>query len=156
MQVPDLRREAPRRWSEEIDGVVWLPRLIDKTRASLRGSLGAYLYGQSPVDTNFLRALGLGHRAFAEIVAAAPDDRAVVDALLRRDASCMDRGRRWTATVTALPRWRAFFYGLDLDDGYAPGMHWCKPFANPLTHGITWLLKRIFPHRPTEGITARW
>lgn len=156
MEVRDLRREAPRRWSEEIDGVIWLPRLIDKTRAALRGTLGAYLFGQSPVDTDFLHALALGHRAFAEIVAAAPDDRAVVDALRSRDAFCMERGRRWAATVTTMPSWRAFFYGLDLDDGYAPSMHWCKPFANPLTYGITWVLKRIFPKRPTEGINARW
>ncbi len=154
MQVLDLRHEAPRRWNEQIEGVMWLPRLIDKTRASLNGTLGAYLYGQSPVDTEFLRALGLGHHAFAQIVAAAPDDHAVVDALLRRDAFSMDRGRRWTAK--ARRRWGAFFYALDLDDGYAPGMAWCKPLANPLSYGITWLMKRIFPNRPTEGVTARW
>ena len=154
MQVRDLRREPPRRWNEELDGVAWLPRLIDKTRASFRGTLGAYLYGQSPVDTEVLHALGLGHRAFAEIVAAAPDDRAVVDALLRRDAFAMDRGRRWTAT--ARRRWCAFFYALDLDDGYAPGMAWCKPLANPLSYGITWVMKRMFPNQPTEGITAQW
>jgi hypothetical protein len=156
MRIPDLRCEAPRRWSEEIDGVIWLPRLIDKTRASLRGTLGAYLYGQSPIDTDFLHTLGLGHRAFAQIVAAAPDDRAVVDALRNRDASCIERGRRWTATVIRTRSWRTFFYGLDLDDGYAPRMLWCKPLANPLTYGITWLMKRIFPNRPTEGISPQW
>ncbi|MGB6985443.1 MAG: DUF5069 domain-containing protein [Candidatus Aquilonibacter sp.] len=154
MQVPDLRREPPRRWSEQLDGVAWLPRLIDKTRASLSGTLGAYLYGQSPVDTEFLHTLGVGHRAFAQIVAAAPHDRAVVDALLAFDASSMDRGRRWTASATR--RWRAFFYALDVDDGYAPGIRWCKPLANPLSYGITWMLKRIFPNRPTEGMTAKW
>lgn len=154
MQVPDLRRESPRRWSEEIDGVMWLPRLIDKTRASLRGTLGAYLFGQSPLDREVLRTLGVGHRAFAEIVAVASDDSAVVDGLLRRDAFAMDRGRRWSAT--ARRRHGAFFYALDLDDGYAPGMGWCKPIANPLSYGITWVMKRIFPNRPTEGITARW
>ena len=154
MQVPDLRREAPRRWSEEIDGVIWLPRLIDKTRASLRGTLGAYLYGQSPVDREVLHTLGMGHRTFAQIVAAASDDRAVVDGLLRRDAFAMDRGRRWSAG--ARRRLGAFFYTLDLDDGYVPGMAWCKPIANPLSYGLTWVLKRIFPNHPTEGITAKW
>jgi len=133
---------------------MWLPRLIDKTRAALHGTLGAYLYGQSPVDTEFLHRLGVGHRTFAQIVAAAPDDRAVVDALLRRDAFSMDRGRWWTATAPR--RLGGFFYALDVDDGYARGMRWCKPLANPLSYGITWLLKRIFPNRPTEGITAIW
>jgi hypothetical protein len=154
MQVPDLRRESPRRWSEELDGVMWLPRLIDKTRASLHGTLGAYLYGQSPVDREVLHTLGVGHRAFAEIVAVAPDDAAVVDGLLRRDAFAMDRGRRWSATAPR--RYAAFFYTLDLDDGYAPGMRWCKPIANPLSYGITWVMKRLFPNRPCEGITAKW
>lgn len=154
MQVRDLRREPPRRWNVQIDGVAWLPRLIDKTRASLNGTLGAYLYGQSPVDTEFLRTIGIGHRAFAQIVASAADDQGVVDGLLAHDAATMERGRRWTAT--AHRRWSAFFYVLDVDDGYAPGMSWIKPLANPLTYGITWLLKRIFPNRPTEGITSKW
>ncbi len=154
MRILDLRREAPRRWNEQLDGVIWLPRLIDKTRASLNGTLGAYLYGQSPVDIELLHTLGLGHRAFAEIVASAPNDPAVVDALLRRDAFAMDRGRRWTARAPR--KWRAFFYTLDVDDGYAPGMGWCRPLANPLSYGLTWVMKRIFPNRPTEGITAKW
>jgi hypothetical protein len=154
MQVPDLRVEAPRRWSEELDGVIWLPRLIDKTRAALHGTLGAYLYGQSPVDRELLHTLGVGHRAFAEIVAAASDDRAVVDALLRRDAFAMDRARRWS--VTAQRRLGAFFYTLDIEDGYARGMAWCKPLANPLSFGITWVMRRLFPNRPTEGIIAKW
>jgi hypothetical protein len=154
MQVRDLRREPPRRWNAQIDGVTWLPRLIDKTRASLHGTLGAYLYGQSPVDRNFLRALGISHRAFAEIVAAAADDRAVVDALLERDPLCMDRGRAWSARTPR--RFAPFFYALDVDDGYARGMGFLKPTANRVTGAITLLMKRVFPNRPTEGITPKW
>lgn len=154
MQVLDLRNESPRRWNEELDRVTWLPRLIDKARAALHGTLGTYLYGQSPVDRDFLHTLGLGHRDFAEIVANAPDDRAVVDALLARDFACMERARRWTETC---PRtYGAFFYTLDVDDGYAPGMGFLKPFANRLSAGIAWLMKRMYPKRPTEGITSKW
>jgi hypothetical protein len=154
MQVRDLRREPPRRWNEQIDGVVWLPRLIDKARAALHGTLGTYLYGQSPVDRDFLHTLGIGHRAFAEIVANASDDCGVVDALVARDPACMDRVRRWTQDF---PRtFGAFFYTLDVDDGYAPGVGFLKPMSNALSNGITWMMKRIFPKRPTEGITSKW
>lgn len=72
MQVRDLRHESPRRWNEQLDGVAWLPRFIDKARAALHGTLGAYLYGQSPVDRDFLHTLGISHRVFAEIVASTP------------------------------------------------------------------------------------
>ncbi|HUN29037.1 MAG TPA: DUF5069 domain-containing protein [Alphaproteobacteria bacterium] len=154
MQVRDLRRESPRRWNEELDGVAWLPRLIDKARSALRGTLGTYLYGQSPVDRDVLHVLGIGHRAFAEIVAAACDDRAVVAALLARDPGCIERGRAWTRNCRRI--YGSFFYTLDVDDGYAPGMGFLKPFANGLSAGITWLMKRIYPKRPTEGITTKW
>ena len=154
MQVLDLRYQSPRRWNVELDGVAWLPRLIDKARAALKGTLGTYLYGQSPVDRDFLHTLGLGHRAFAEIVANAPDDRAVVAALIAYDPACMDRARRWTQ---ACPRvYGTFFYTLDVDDGYAPGMGFLKPVANRLSAGITSLMKRVYPKRPTEGITSKW
>jgi hypothetical protein len=154
MQVRDLRYEPPRRWNEELDGVAWLPRLIDKARAALNGTLGTYLYGQSPVDRDFLHTLGLGHRAFAEIVANAPDDRAVVEALLARDPASMDRARRWTEQYPRTFGW--FMYTLDLDDGYASRMGFLKPLCNVLSNGITWVMKRMYPKRPTEGITSRW
>ncbi len=66
----------------------------------------------------------------------------------------MDRARAWTAA--ALHTLAAFFYALDVDDGYARGMHFLKPPANCLTWTITWVMKRIFPNRPTKGITAQW
>ncbi|MGB8519688.1 MAG: DUF5069 domain-containing protein, partial [Candidatus Tumulicola sp.] len=78
MTERDLHAGPPRRWSEEIDGICWLPRLIDKTRAALAGTLGDYLFGQSPMDRALLRALGLSHREFAAIVRAAAGDDAVL------------------------------------------------------------------------------
>ena len=31
--APDLRRHPPRRWNVTVDGVIWLPRMIDKARS---------------------------------------------------------------------------------------------------------------------------
>ena len=145
----DLRREAPRRWSDEIDGIRWLGRLIDKTRATLAGTLGAYLYGQSPIDRSFLRALGLGHRAFAEIVAQSPEDAAVVAALAARDPGSLLRARAWSATLPQ--RQGVFLFILDVDDGYVRGP-WraLKIPANIASYAVTWSAKRLWPSSVKE------
>jgi hypothetical protein len=155
MHVRDLRREPPRRWNVEIDGIVWMPRLIDKTRAALAGTLGPYLFGQSPIDREFLHALGMSHRAFAEIVAASPDDGSVIAALAGRDPQALDRARAWSATLAR--RHGKFLALLDMDDGYAGGATpVVKPLMNALSFALTWTIKRIYPNRATEGLEQRW
>lgn len=114
--APDLRLGPPRRWSDHIDGIRWLPRLIDKVRAHAAGTLGAYLYGQSPVDASFLHTIPLDYRSFEAIVLAAPDDRAVLEALRTRSNDNLARLRAWS---DELPGRRPLHLRvLDLDDGY--------------------------------------
>lgn len=101
--VRDLRTEPPRRWNEELGGVAWLPRIIDKARAHRAGLLGSYLYGHSPYDDAFLGILGLTYAAFSELVAAAADDDAVLRALDARDPVRLERlaaGRRRSGPST--------------------------------------------------------
>ncbi len=154
MQAKDLRDEAPRRWNERIDGIAWLPRLIDKTRAAHAGTLGAYLYGQSPVDRACLRALRLSHADFARIVAAAPDDAAVLAALRDRDPEALDRVRRWGERLGT--EHRLFMFVLDIDDGYA-GAGWrpFKPLVNAAAYALTWTIKRLWPSRAIEAARER-
>lgn len=155
MHVRDLRREPPRRWSDEVDGIAWLPRLIDKTRAALAGTLGPYLFGQSPMDRECLHVLGVGHRAFAEIVAAAADDAAVLRALDARDPQALARARAWSASLPV--KHGAFLKLLDIDDGYAgAGMRALKPLANALSFALTWSIKRLFPSRAAQGLKRSW
>ena len=68
---------VPRRWNTELDGIRWLPRLIDKARMQHRGELGSYLLGHSPVDHALLTRMGVTTAEFSEIVRQAPDDGAV-------------------------------------------------------------------------------
>lgn len=150
MQVRDLRREAPRRWNEELDGIIWLPRLIDKTRAAIAGTLGPYLFGQSPIDREFLRELRMGHRAFAQIVADAPDDSAVLAAIAQRDPQALESARAWS--TRAAQKHATFFRVLDIDDGYAPGLGSLKGVANALSFALTWVVKRLSPSRALEGV----
>lgn len=99
-----------------MNGIYWLPRLIDKTRAALAGTLGDYLFGQSPMDRALLRELKLSHRDFAAIVRDAPSDDAVLAAITVRDPQAPERARAWSAALPA--RNRLFLWLLDVDDGY--------------------------------------
>lgn len=153
MDAPDLQAGPPRRWSDEVEGIRWLPRLIDKTRAAIAGTLGSYLYGQSPIDREFLRALGLGHRAFAQIVRDASDDAAVVRALAARDAEGLERARAWGASLQR--RHPVWMLGLDLDDGRLPRYAWLKPIANVGSDALTAMVKRVRPSHAVDGAESR-
>jgi len=105
---------VPRRWSEDIDGIRWLPRLIDKARLWNRGALGSYLFGHSPVDRALLTRLGVTTDDFGAIVAASPDDAAVLAALRARGFD-EARVRRWS---DCLPKpYQLFLWMIDLDEG---------------------------------------
>jgi hypothetical protein len=120
MEPIDLTLAPPRRWSDELGGIRWLPRIIDKARAALGGRLGSYLYGQSPGDENLLRILGTDYPTFTLIVKAAPDDAAVLAALEERFPEGVARARRWTSRPLPLP-FRPLTWMLDFDDGYIDG-----------------------------------
>ncbi len=149
-EIPDLRLAPPRRWNAELEGIAWLPRLIDKARAVNGGTLGDYLYGQSPTDTGLLRTLGVGYRSFAAMVAAAPDDAAVVAALGARDPEALERGRAFSAELVT--HHKLFLFLMDVDDGYAPGYRWFKRPLNAATGAFTGVLKRVFPLKPAGRV----
>lgn len=150
MNAKDLTREAPRRWSETIDGIPWLPRLIDKARASNAGTLGTYLFGQSPMDTRCLRVLGLGHSRFEQIVATAADDRGVLDAIVARDPQALERAQKWARGFQL--RNGPFLFVLDWDDGYAhPALRPFKPAVTAACNAVSNTCKRLWPRRRTTG-----
>lgn len=146
MHAKDLNAVAPRRWTQELGGIAWLPRLIDKTRAALAGTLGDYLYGQSPIDRELLRALGLGYRDFTQLVRDAADDEAVLAALESQVPVGVQRARAWSHK---LPRRHGFFlFLLDVDDGrYGPAL---KRPANALSGALTRWVKRRWPSKAAE------
>lgn len=106
---------VPRRWNTELDGIRWLPRLIDKARMSQRGELGNYLLGHSPVDHALLTRMGLTTEQFSEIVRQSPDDAAVLDAIRARGWD-EARVRRWSARFAST--YRTYIVLWDIDEGY--------------------------------------
>jgi predicted PurR-regulated permease PerM len=138
IEATDLRAAPPRRWSEELGGICWLPRMIDKARAALHGTCGDYLYGQCPIDRGLLLALGLTYREFTAIVRRAGDDEAVLKAVGARAPDRVDLARRWSAQLAQ--KHQMLLVLIDLDDGYYHG-----PFA--AFRGVV----RVF-----SDIYARW
>jgi hypothetical protein len=71
--APDLTRHPPRSPRTRLGGYVHLPRLIDKARAVVAGTNGAFHYN-CPIDQRFLAYTGLNPDAlFAEIKAGKSD-----------------------------------------------------------------------------------
>jgi hypothetical protein len=146
MTARDLQTAPPRRWSDRLAGIYWLPRLIDKARAALAGRLGDYLFGQSPMDRGLLRTLGLSHRGFASIVRGAADDDAVLAAIAQRDPEALQRARVWSE---ALPeQHRLFFWFVDVDDGYRTT--WLRGPIAVAANAISRAAKRFWPSRAAE------
>jgi hypothetical protein len=140
MEAPNLCVCAPRRWSAEIGGVRWLARLADKARAAQNGSLGTYLYGQSPMDRSLLRVLGCTHDEFARVAVAARDDAALASALQSYDPG-LRRAREWSTTLPKRFGW--FLALLDIDDGYR--MFPLHGAVRMTTNAISGLVKRTVP-----------
>jgi len=85
--VIDLSKEDPRPMAATIGGYAWLPRMIDKARASRAGMLGDYYRYPCPIDRRCLELLGVDAVTFADIACDAPDDVAVLEALARVGAA---------------------------------------------------------------------
>jgi hypothetical protein len=136
----------PRRWTQTLDGIRWLPRLIDKARMAQRGELGAYLFGHSPVDTGLLRRLGITTQQFADIVATSADDETVLAALRARGYD-EERVSRWSRD---LPQRHPWIIGLiDRDEGYVAKGQWLVPIvAFKATEGFWMGLVRMVMKAP--------
>jgi hypothetical protein len=76
--VKDLTREVPRSPYEKLDGIPWLPRLIDKVRAMKAGKLGDYTPYPCGGDRHFLGTLGLDADALKAEIDADKDDAAIL------------------------------------------------------------------------------
>ena len=116
MNATDLQRGAPPRWSDAVDGIIWLPRLAAKVRAHDAGMLGNYLLGQSPIDDEFLRAAQLDYASFIALVRSSADDAAVLAAVSAASHGAIDRLRLWSIEMPV--RRATFMRLLDIDDGY--------------------------------------
>ncbi len=64
--------------SEELDGIVWLPRIIIKARGKLRGELDPNIMFSCGGDRHFLRTHGIAPADFLRAVWSADDDNSKI------------------------------------------------------------------------------
>jgi hypothetical protein len=83
----DLAYEDPAPMDAKLAGYPWLPRMIDKARASHTGTLGTYYRYPCPIDRACLDLLGINADTFREIVTQALDNEAIIDRLATVGAS---------------------------------------------------------------------
>jgi Domain of unknown function (DUF5069) len=77
----NLEHEEPEPMDAKLAGYPWLPRMIDKARASQAGTLGTYYRYPCPIDKACLDLLGIDADTFRDIANEAVDGQAVVDQL---------------------------------------------------------------------------
>ena len=77
----DLTTAEPRGMDETLGGYVWLPRMIDKARAKLAGTIGTYVH-PCPVDRTLLARMRVDYGTFKRILMSTTTDEEVLAALL--------------------------------------------------------------------------
>lgn len=95
MEPLDLSKQAPRLPRAELDGIIFLPRSIDKARAYLPGG-NRNAFNIPGVTGTMLERFGIPEADFVAAVGAASNDAAVV-AFVRRHAN-----------QTTVDEWNAF------------------------------------------------
>jgi hypothetical protein len=95
MEPLDLSKQPPRQPRAEIDGIIFLPRSIDKARAYLDGG-NRNGYNIPGVTGGMLERFGISNDDFVAAVGAASNDADVL-AFVRRNAS-----------QTTVDEWNAF------------------------------------------------
>ncbi len=83
MTPKDLSVVEPAPFDSVLDGYAYIPRMLDKARATIAGTNGTYLFG-CPVDHTCMARLGITPELVRELAAAHDDDRDVLTALQAR------------------------------------------------------------------------
>lgn len=115
--APDLLQHPPRSPRVQLGGLVVLPRMIDKCRATLAGKNGEYHYN-CPLDQRLLTFLGIEAAAFKSEVAKGLGDGALLEWITTHSATKPSEWEivQWSAWQTSRTasdaETRDFFNGL--------------------------------------------
>lgn len=77
IQAKDLTKEFPRSPFEELAGLPWLARMIDKVRALNAGTIGEYTPFPCGGDQNFLRTIGIEPDAIKDVITSGASDEEI-------------------------------------------------------------------------------
>ncbi|MEC4683318.1 MAG: DUF5069 domain-containing protein [Nitrospirota bacterium] len=85
---------SPRSGRDQLFGIPWLARAIDKGRMALSGSLGDYVF-PCPVDLEVLSFLSLSEEEFYRMLEDHPEEEGLLRALEGIAARLGPRERMW-------------------------------------------------------------
>lgn len=114
-------RWIPRSGSEQFNGCIWLPRLIDKARRvnELGGRnfrIGEYIFGENdPLDGALLGFLGIGSDRVLAVVREEPDNRKAAARILEVSAKTASQCQAFTQGF--LEKAKPFLAMMDADEG---------------------------------------
>jgi quercetin dioxygenase-like cupin family protein len=80
MTAKDLTVEEPAPFDSVLEGYAYIPRMLDKARATIAGTNGNYLFG-CPVDHTCMARLNISPELVRELAGAHDDDHEVLAAL---------------------------------------------------------------------------
>ncbi len=77
-----MTSKAPRSGQEEVGGIPWMARMIDKARLEAAGEIEPYdLDFPCPMDQGLLARLGIDAQTFQRIAVDSPTDEGILEAL---------------------------------------------------------------------------
>ena len=110
----DLTKEFPRSPLEELDGLPWLPRMIDKVRALQAGMIGEYTPFPCGGDRGFLEAVGVAAASLKEVIDGGAGDAEIARWVRAHAADGLD-GRlaayRERLLAPVVGEWREYLDG---------------------------------------------
>lgn len=130
----DFTKAPPRSPFDELEGFPWLPRLLDKARATAAGTHGDYYPFPTPGDRRFLWYFGISAKVLMRMVRAGATDQQI-GAYVK--ATC----KRSAAEVEAYKR-----------EMYAPSERFFFALLNRLL--VKKVVKRILAERPGADVSA--
>jgi quercetin dioxygenase-like cupin family protein len=80
VKAKDLSVEQPAPFDSVLDGYAYIPRMLDKARATIAGTNGTYLFG-CPVDHTCMARLNVSPELVRELAGTYDDDHDVLAAL---------------------------------------------------------------------------
>lgn len=108
----DLTKDYPRSPREKLDGMMLLPRAIDKARAQVDGKLGEYIYYGCRFNRRLFDTFGVTDDEFLDAVRTAPDDDAVLEWVrdfVRPEPEKVEAMNRWVEDSRPAPTEREEF-----------------------------------------------
>lgn len=111
--------DVPRSPFEAVEGLIWLPRMLDKARRQRATGLGEYLlFEDSPLDAHFLRAWRVGGADLTGWLDEGLDDAAVALKISERRGWDLAKREAWSGRARAVCG--GFFSAIDADEGRLP------------------------------------